>query len=341
MTCAFRCSAAVVLWLMSGCSSAPQPEAPVPPVAAPASAALASEAPTPARAVRGDGSGQADGSGRRGAGDGSGGGQQRFRQAGIWLDGVLLAAVRFGELPPGLKPVYIERTSSEGERFDLRRYTIADYLQALGVDVAQVREVHFQGGRGRIGVMPGDELRRKRAEVTFSFTQSDRGKPRLHWPREVDVNDKIDMLNDLTVYVSKPPPTWNAEKWQLEIGGQAVQGIPYASDSSGGGGVRVYVDGRIVRTLRPRSMGPGTGDPPKWALAAELAGAGVVLDTVRAVDLVDRDQRTARLSREAARTAQFELGDGDRGRLLVHPGGHAAEAVLVYVRAEPIEASPP
>lgn len=308
-------------------------EAP-PPAPAPVSAAV-SAAPSKGQ-NKGDGSGRADGSGRSGAGDGGGGGQQRFRLASVWVDGTQLAAVRYGELPPGLRATVVEQTTSEGEKLPVRRFRIADYLEALGVDVARVREVHVYGGRGRIGVLPGDELRKQRHDVMFSFTQGERGKPRLHWPRDIAVTDKIDMLNDLTVYVDKAPPTWNQEAWRLEIGGQPVEGIPYATAESGGG-TRLYVDGRLARTLRRRSLGEPTGEPPRWPLAAQLAGAGVVLDQVQAVDLVDRDTRVSRLDKAAVATAALEVPDGSQGRVTVQPGGFTAEAILVFVKALPVE----
>ena len=299
---------------------------------APKAPATGGEAPAPEAGA----DGKAAGTQGKGTGDGSGGGSggRRFRQASVYLDGVALAAVLYGELPPGLRSTWHVKTTSEGEEMKVRRFLVAAYLQALGIDLARVQEVHFYGGRQRVGRLPGAELRAHAADLAFSFSRSTSGKPRMHWPAEIGVSDKIDVINAIAVYVDKAAPTWNADRWQLEIGGQPVEGIPYSSGENGGG-TRLYVDGRLARTLKPKSLGTPDGTPPRWALATQIATAGVALDRVQAVDLIAGDQLVRRLDAATAAAARFEVGD--QGRLTVFPGEWSAEAIQVYVQATPID----
>jgi hypothetical protein len=318
-----RALVALLVTLAAGCraepAKAPAPASATPP---PSAAPVSAAAPAPG--------------GGGGNGDGTGQGGQRFRQAGVYVDGTPVAVIKFGELPPALRSAWQTQTTSEGQTLKVRRFLLADYLEALGVDLARVKAVHFYGGRTRVGVMPGDELRKRRKELLFSFTQSERGKARMHWPPQVQVSDEIDLINDLAVYVDKAPPTLNEKTWGLELGGQPVEGIPYATTEMRGG-TRLYVDGRLARVIRPKALEAPAGDPPRWSLAAQIAGAGVALDKVREVDLIDDDALVGRLDHDAAAHATFDAAAESHGRLTVHPGETKAEAILVYVQATPLD----
>jgi len=264
-------------------------------------------------------------------------GGRRFREAAVYLDGTPIAVIKFGELPPALGTAWHTLTTSEGETMKVRRFNVGDYLEALGVDLKKVQALHFYGGRERIGILPGAELRKRRKEIQFSFTQSETGKPRMHWPREVAISDKIDMINDLTVYAEKAPPLWNEKTWRLEIGGQPVDTIPYAANGELRGGTRLYVDGKLARTIKRNALGAPSGSPPRWSLAAQIAAAGVALDQVRALDLIDGDRLARRVEGPAIAELSFEVAERSGGRLSFHPGAANAEAVLVYVKSAPVK----
>lgn len=335
-----RSRACLLLLAALGCTDPSEPTAA--PASAPASALASApvSAPPSAPASAPAPSLQEDPTDAGGARNGSGGGQGtgggRFRQAAVYLDGTALAVLKYGELPPTLATTWQERTTSEGGVIRVRRFAVADYITALGIDRARVREVHFYGGRQRIGILPGAELVKSPKDITFSFTQSEGGKPRMHWPKESTVTDKIDMVNDMAIYVDKVPPTWNTETWRLELGGQPVEGIAYRTQEVGGG-TRLYVDGRLARMIKPKTLGPGSGDPPRWSLPAQLASAGVVLGQVQGIDLVNHDVVGRRVAAGDVAGLTFEATQNANGRITVLPGEVVAEAVLVYVQAKPPE----
>ena len=84
------------------------------------------------------------------------GGMERFKDPGVYIDGVPTSVLRFGELPITLKPVWIEERAAvafkkgdEGPRFRItktRRYRFSDYFRELGVDLEKIKELHIYGG---------------------------------------------------------------------------------------------------------------------------------------------------------------------------------------------------
>ena len=61
---------------------------------------------------------------------------------------------------------------------------VAAMRTTLGVKVDRIRVAHLLGGRDRAVIIAGDELRKHRDTLAFSFTRGDSGKPRMHWPAE-------------------------------------------------------------------------------------------------------------------------------------------------------------
>src|SRR5690349_9200898 len=64
--------------------------------------------------------------------------RRRGRDAMVFVDGRVAAVMRFRELPPDLVPTLVRYGNKQVVRF-----AIADYLQALGIDPARIREVHL------------------------------------------------------------------------------------------------------------------------------------------------------------------------------------------------------
>ena len=264
--------------------------------------------------------------------------RQRYRAPVVYLDGTPLAVLSFGELPPGLETRW---TLLEDQR-KVRRFLIADYLRALGVDLAKVKEVHAYGGRERIAVIKGAELRRFEKKLLFSFTQSDKGVPRLHWPGEgFETNDAIDKVVALTVYVTRLPPIWNPESWSLELEGRAVEGIPYATTEVRGG-TRVYVDGRLAGFIKRNGVdmnalvpGSAEGGRPRYALLGQLATLGIRLEAMKSVDLIYEDVPLARLPAKDLLGADFALLEKSGGTIELRPPEKQVTAILLYDRQAP------
>ncbi|HJZ88515.1 MAG TPA: hypothetical protein VKN99_25255 [Polyangia bacterium] len=224
----------------------------------------------------------------------------RFGEAGVYVDGTPVAVMKYGELPPGL-PVH-QKKLPDGRL--VPRFLLAEYFEALGIDLHAIRQTHWYGGRARVAIVDGAEFRRNARRLYFSFTREVAGKPRLHWPGAgFRTNDSIDTVVAIAVYVKRKPPRWNAAEWYLEDeSGKQIEGIPYATEELRGG-TRIYVDGRLAGTIKRNllssaTMVPGSdkdGAPPRYSLAAFLARFGVDPRAHQTLDLIDGDLVMAHL----------------------------------------------
>ena len=271
--------------------------------------------------------------------DRGGGGQKakRFGQSPVYVDGKPIAVAAYGELPAWLPdhPVKL------GDGRTAIRFVLGDYLTALGVDLARVKSIHFYGGRGRIAIMPGDELRRVKKQLLFSFTNGDSGKMRMHWDGKLEVSDTIDKVQAVAIYIEKKPPAWSTAKWGLiDDNGVKYEGIPYV-DNPLKGGVRIYLDGRLAHLLkRNRTFERGT-EPhrfvdgvPHFRLFDYLDEENVDTEPVVALELLSKNSVVLRIEGPdlAAQRDTIEMSAPPSigGRVLVHVGtGDAARDVEV------------
>lgn len=270
------------------------------------------------------GGGGGDGGGKRGGG---GSKQKRFGQSPLYVDGKPIAVVAYGELPPWLptRPVKL------GDGREAIRFLFAEYLESLGVPLAKIREVHLYGGRGRVAIIPGTEIRRVKKQLMFSFTEGDNGKMRMHWDPKLDVSDTIDKVQAVALYIDKKPPRWDRAKWGL-VGddGVKIEGIPYC-DEPMKGGVRIYLDGRIVHHLKRNKTFERKVEPtmmvdgiPYFRMFDYLAELGVDTRGVVAMELLDRNNvvrrvEGAELARERS-TIDLSAPPGMSGQVMVHIG---------------------
>jgi hypothetical protein len=106
---------------------------------------------------------------------GGGMGMNRWRDTIVYVDGKPAGVLEFGELPIGLKPIWVnEEHSAEIEPgshgkgvkiSQARRYRFTDYLKAIGVDLRQVKELHMLGPKTTmVTAVTGAELRSKKGE---------------------------------------------------------------------------------------------------------------------------------------------------------------------------------
>ena len=226
-----------------------------------------------------------------------GAGRDRWKGGGVYLDGVAIGMLRYGELPRGLTPVWeVQRRRlpfragepvREVER-RVPRFRIVDYLAALGVDVADVQQLHLHGGRDGAIVIRGEDLRGHPDQLLFRFADDTAGKP-IPVIRDVPVNTSFDDLQAMAIYVARTPPTLTRDQ-MLELEGAPVRGIPYRGQPLREG-VRVYRDDRLVAVLKRNEMPPGA----RSHLGDALARAGVATDGLAQVELIHDDVRTERL----------------------------------------------
>ncbi len=272
----------------------------------------------------GDGEGGDGGGGQRGGG---GAKKKRFGQSPLYVDGKPVAVVAYGELPAWLptRPVKL----NDGR--EAIRFRLAEYFEALGIPLAKIRQVHLYGGRGRIAIIPGKEIRRVKNELLFSFTEGDNGKMRMHWDPKLEVSDTIDKVQAVAIYLDKKPPSWDRAKWGLvDDDGVKIEGIPFVEHPLKGG-VRFYLDGRIAhhlkrnrtfeRKVEPHMMVDGI---PYFLLFDYLEEMGVHTRGVVAVELLDKNSvvrriEGAELARERA-TLEFSAPPAMSGQVMVHLG---------------------
>jgi hypothetical protein len=288
----------------------------------------------------GDLSGDGDAGGGNG-GDGGGrrhpGGEKkkRFGQSPIYLDGVPIAVATYGELPPWLATRWV----ALGDGRKVIRFVFADYLTALGIPLGRVQSVQLHGGRGRVGIIAGDELRRVRDTLLFSFTRGEGGVMRMHWDGDAQVSDSIDKVRAVAVYVERRPPRWDRGAWGLvdEVGVE-FEGIPYA-EAPLKGGVRIYLDGRIAHVFKrnrsfERAIAPARtdGSVPVFGLHRYLGEVGVEATRIAALELLQENRVALRLEGRAlaAERARLEIAAPPQssGRLRVALGPPASRRSL-------------
>lgn len=240
-----------------------------------------------------------------------------------------MGALLFQELPPDIKPTLV----SYGPVKKVLRFTLYDYVEALGVDMGRLKEVHIQGGRGRVGVIPRQVLVDHR-DLRLQFTQQTGGKPRMDWP-DVEIGPvvRLDIVTGMAIYVETTPPMLTDNgSYQLADGG--ISHTFPAEGQQDVGGARIYLDGRLVTFLKRNQADNRDQAQP---LGPALTAVGVPLDSIQRVELLDRD--TLMLALPAG-----ELGAGHlsysfparhQGRMRVHVAsgnGAAAEHMAAVIR---------
>lgn len=287
-----------------------------------------------------------------GRGDGRGGGQrgQRFGDAAVYVDGKPKGVLRFLELPPTLKV----RPQKLQDGREVARYRVAEYLESIGVDLAKLKTLHLRGGRSRVSIIPGSEVRKYKDSLLFSFTRGDSGKARMEWPdAPIEVNTTIDTMVAVTAYVERDPPRYDRQKRAyLDENGEKIEGIPFAKPEESLRGTRVYADGKLVASVKRKRLPDSvlsksyTPKNPRFSLDSYLASTGVDPAKISTLAVVRGDFVVARLDaaawKKAREKAEFSLAPGSEGRVIVHlptaDGGETAlpsSALLAYSVAAP------
>lgn len=259
-----------------------------------------------------------------------GSGRDRWRGGGVYLDGEPIAVLRYAELPVGLQPIWETQRKrlpfrpGEAIRYEERRvprYRVTDYLRALGVDLAQVREVHLHGARDSAVVITRDDLQRHADDVLFKFAGDTFGKP-IPIVRNLDVGTTFDDLVALTIYVKRTPPTLTADH-TLELDGQEVRGIPYHGEPLREG-VRVYIDNRLAAVLK-RNQLQMTGT--QWRLADVLARQGIAVARIARIELIHDEARTSAL---AWNDPSFTFNPSASGEILIGAEQRPAHSLALF-----------
>jgi len=261
-------------------------------------------------------------------------GRGRWRDCGVYVDGKPVGFLFRAELPPRVKPSWKTQRrhlpfgpgeKRKTETYRVPRYRFADYLQALGIELESVSELHLHGGRGHVIVVSGKHLRERPDEVLFRFSGDTSGKPLPVLGPNVDANTSFDNIASVSVYAQKPPPRLNAAD-RVELQGKPVHDVPYFGTPLRGG-VRVYLNDSYAGTIKRRVLNPPEGIHP---LASVLQTLGVTMADVRAAQIIYGDERRQVLEGEALADLQFRVDGRARGKILLGPERVPANALALY-----------
>jgi hypothetical protein len=263
-----------------------------------------------------------------GQGNGSGDGQGRGERKGecpVTIDGRVVGALRYSELPPSMPTTM--HALDDGRR--VQRFVLADYVRALGVPTARVQAVHLHGGRGRVTILSGNELRRVGQRLQIHFTQETAGRPTFKYPGvDLRANTAIDGIRAVAIYVDAAPPVY--KNGQLYVGDTVVDGgVEDASLAIRA--TRIYLDGKYAGALRRRELQNGK------SLPQVLARLGIDAATVNSADIVSADAVRERVTAAKLGTLTATAGRGGHGRFTIAgvAAGEPIEAVLLYAHAKP------
>ncbi len=276
-------------------------------------------------------------------GEGKKGGN--FKESAVYVDGQAKGILRFSELPSSIKPSALP----EIDGLDVARYyRLADYLEAIGVDLAKIREMQIYGSHDRIAIITGDEIRTLRAGLVFDFTQRTGGKARARWAQThvLPHHPMVDVIMNISIYVDKAAPTLaHGDMW---LDGKVVDDpVPYVGDGVPKG-TRVYADGKLDGWVRRKQLpskllAPHSGEAhAKFSTDAFAAWLGADMRSVKAVDFFDGDSFLARVDGKTWEKTKgeyvFELPTRSHGQVRqLFPGDKGARvtSIQVYVHAAP------
>ena len=264
----------------------------------------------------------------------------------VYVDGVQVSVLRYGDLPP-IERVMLDET--------VPAFRLYDYLKAAGIKPESVKAVHIHGNQNRIGSLEGSEMMRDKKRFIFSFASADTGSPMVRWDTEGLKNEfSVHEIRKMSVFVNKPVPALHKTRLcHVAQDGTCMDGVPY-SDGTIVKGTRVYVDGKMVGFVKRRLLaedlksGATPAGDDKYSVAKFLASYGVGAD-VSTVEIVAGDDVIARADGAAWKAQSagfyFTLPKHNHGKVRMHvpaamqsPESNTqdrdafASAVLVYKR---------
>jgi hypothetical protein len=283
-------------------------------------------------------------------------GDTRWRDSVVYVDGVPIAAIWYGEIPLGLQPVWLDETEqldfSAGEAprtrtTRVRRFRLVEYLERLGVNLRKARVVHLYGGVRQVAVTSGPALLRVKNQLLFAFGHQGGGKPIIEVPPGLTLNTGIDNIASIAVYIKKKPPTLNEDE-DLILNGAPVDGVPYYGPPMRGG-IRIYVDDRIAAVIKRNKLDEvgslahfsADGKELRWGLLDFLRAFRVRVDKLKVGDLIYEEQSVSRFDRAVLEKLYFVASSQGRGQIVVGDERQPVEAIMLYTHTVPARPRPP
>jgi hypothetical protein len=275
-------------------------------------------------------------------------GAARWKDTGVYLDGRPIGFLTWGELPIGLKPVWVRdkvsankraNTNDPGWRWAQQRfYRFTDYLKAMGIGLTKVKEMHVYGPKFTNSIIvTGRDLQSPAAKnFLFHFGGSVFGKAVPKVPAGFGGGNPPDKIASVTIYIEKEPPKLVRDVGFV-LGDDVQHGVPYYGDPIRGG-IRIYLDDRYAAIIKRQDLDPtkaqkGPDGDLSWELASLLAAQGA--DTSKVVEMwVIRDERRAeKFSAEELATLTFRASAQAKGGVLLGDKKIRANAIALHTRA--------
>ena len=230
-------------------------------------------------------------------------GAARWKDTGVYVDGKPIGFLTWGELPIGLKPMWIKDKGSQNKRpgskdldwrwVQQRRYRFTDYITAMGIDLKKVKEVHMYGPRFSNSVVATnkDLFSPQAKDWAFRFGGNTSGKAIPHTPPGFAHGKPPDKIAGVMIYIEKEPPKLTDDGFVMN--GEVIDSVPYYGDPIRGG-VRVYLDNRLAAIIKRQELDPKKATKAadgelEWKLGEFLSNQGV--DTSKVAELwVVRDE---------------------------------------------------
>ncbi len=275
-------------------------------------------------------------------------GADRWRDTGIYVDGKFVGLLSWAELPLALKPVWLEVKASAPKRYGTsdtgwrwakeRRYRFTELIEALGFDLARVKEIHVYGPKfSETIVATGKDLRSKAAAgFMFRFGGMVSGKAIPVVPDEFGNGKTPDKVSSVMIYIDKPAPVLERNVG-LVLDGEVQEGVPYFGTPLRGG-VRVYVDDRLAAYVKrqdlPAPQQTSAAGEPQWKLFDYLRSRGVNVDTVVEGWVVRQEKWQEKLSRAELEAMWFQASPQAKGHLEL--GDQKLKAQSLILRSKPV-----
>lgn len=263
-------------------------------------------------------------------------GMARWKDTVVYLDGKPIGWLQFGELPITLKPTWVKSKVSINKPpgcpscpawkwGEERYYRFTDYLKAVGVDLAKVKEIHVQGPKiPNTIVATGADLRSPAAkDFMFRFGGYTSGKAIPHVPENFGNGQGPDKITSVMIYVDKKPPKITDDGYELD--GHLTEGVPYYGEPARGG-IRIYLDDRLAAVIKRQDLDPKAArtNPDgslSWSLYDFLKKNGV--DTKKVVEgwVIRSERRQEEIPAAQLATMWFQAaaksGKGDQGAIML------------------------
>ena len=263
-------------------------------------------------------------------------GMSRWKDVGVYLDGKPIGFMSFGELPIALKPTWVKDKVSAEKRYGTddpgwrwaqqRFYQFSDYLKALGVPLAKVKQLHLYGPKySETLIATGKDLTSKAAaDFQFRFGGNTYGKAIPRILNTFGNGKSPDKIASIMIYIDKKPPELVYNEGMF-LDGVLQTGVPYYGEPIRGG-VRVYVDDRLATIIKRQDLDvskatKGTDGELHWNLHDVLVSQGAKLDKQLELWVIrDELRKDKPFSPEQFKAITFSASSQAKGGIMLYSG---------------------